>query len=87
MDWDSEQDIPVAAPTDDSSVNKVIDFVYKAYFDRSPFALSDLTHQSGWAWDKTRKADKFGLKNVDISNDWIAADFRPHVKSKAPENA
>lgn len=83
LDWDTEEWLPVGAPTDDATADKVIDFVYKTYIDRSAFALSDLTHQADWAWDKTRKADKFGLKNLDIQNNLIANDFKPHIKAKA----
>ena len=87
VDWDAEQFLPVPAPTSDATVNKVVDFVYTTYIDRSAFALSDLTHQPGWAWDKTRKADKFGLRNVDIPNDMIAEDFKSHIKPKARVDA
>jgi len=87
FDWDAEQELPVAVPTDDTAVDKVIDFVYRTYIDRTAFTLSDMTHQAGWAWDKTRKADKFGLKNVDIPNDLIAADFKPHIKQKVQSDA
>ena len=83
LDWDTEQDLPVPVPADDPAARKVIDFVYKTYLDRSPFSLSDLTHKAGWAWDKTRKADKFGLRNVDISNEAIMEDFKPHIKPKS----
>ena len=86
LDWEAEQDLPVPAPQGDSDADKVIDFVYKTYIDRAAFTLSDLTHQPGWAWDVTRKADKFGLKNVDISNERIQNDFLPHIKPRAASN-
>lgn len=82
IDWDAETDVPVPVPTDDESVNRVIDFVYGAYADRSPFALSDLTHRAGWAWDKTRQNDPFNLRNKDIANELIKADFEPFMKRK-----
>ena len=82
-EWEPDTSSPVPAPTHDAGVNKVIDFVYKTYIDKSPFALSDLTHKDGWAWDRTRKSDKFGLKNKDISNDMVMEDFTPHIKMKA----
>lgn len=81
LDWD-EGDLPVPAPVDDKNASKVINFVYKAYIDRPPFALSDLTHKAGWAWDRTRKADRFGLRNKDIENEWIKDDFKPYIKSE-----
>jgi uncharacterized phage-associated protein len=83
FDWDIGVEVPAAAPADDQSVSKVIDFVYRNYADKSPFELSELTHKSDWAWDRTRKADKFGLKNKDIENEWIKEDFEPYLKKKA----
>lgn len=83
VDWDAEVDVPVAAPGDDKNAAKVIDFVYRAYADRSAFVLSDLTHKSGWAWDKTRQLDPFQLKNKDIDNNLIKVDFEPYMKRKA----
>jgi len=62
LDWDAEEWLPVPVPADDAGATKVIDFVYKTYIDKSAFALSDMTHQAGWAWEKTRQADKYGLK-------------------------
>lgn len=87
LDWEADGEAPVPAPTDDSNVNRVINFVYSTYIDRSPFALSDLTHKTGWAWDRTRQADTYHLKNKDIDNNWIADDFKPHMKSKASKHA
>ena len=87
LDFDAGAYLPVPTPENDKIAEKVIDFVYKTYVDRSPFSLSDLTHQENWAWDRTRKEDKFGLKNKDIVNDWIMTDFKPHVKSKVTQNA
>jgi uncharacterized phage-associated protein len=82
MDWDEGQLGPVAAPEDDVRANKIFDFVVKTYGGRSPHALSDLSHRPGWAWDRTRKADKYHLKNKDIDNEMIREDFVPYIKSK-----
>ncbi|MFN9090790.1 MAG: Panacea domain-containing protein [Alphaproteobacteria bacterium] len=82
LNWDSDTEVPVAVPADDESAKKVIEFVYGAYNASDPFALSDLTHKSGWAWDKTREADPFKLRNKDIQNDLIEKDFKPFVKRK-----
>lgn len=87
IDWDQMGDVPVPAPVDDNEVTKVVNFVYKTYVDRSPFELSDLTHKADWAWDRTRKADKFGLRNKDIENEMIQDDFLPHVKARAKVDA
>lgn len=86
IDWDSEGEVPVPAPTDDEDVTKVIDFIYKTYADRAPFALSDLTHKSDWAWDRIRNADQYHLKNKDIENSMIQEDFQPYIKKRAIEN-
>jgi uncharacterized phage-associated protein len=81
IDWDNEGDIPTPAPVGDTTVEQVIDFVFKAYGDRTPFALSDLTHKDGWAWDRARKADKYQLRNKDIDNELIKEDFKPYLKN------
>jgi len=81
------QDLPVPAPTDDDVATRVIEFIFNTYSELSPFVLSELSHREGWAWDRTRKADKFHLKNKDIDNDWIKEDFRPYIKSKERSDA
>lgn len=83
QDWQSESDVPVPAPVDDTDAVGVIDFVFNTYGDYTPFQLSDMSHKEGWAWDRTRKQDKWQLKNVDISNDWIRDDFAPYLLEAA----
>lgn len=85
IDWDVDEFAPVPAPTDDPDVDRVIEFVVASYGDHSPYVLSDMSHRPGWAWDRTRKDDKFHLKNKDIDNDSIRADFAPYVNRKAPD--
>ena len=83
LDWEEGDFEPVPAPEDDLMVKKIVDFVFKTYSGRPATVLSSMSHKDGWAWDRTRENDKFGLKNVDIPNDWIKEDFKPFIKSKA----
>ena len=82
VDWDTSSVLPVPEPADDPVASKVMDYVTKTYGNVSPFALSELSHKEGWAWDRARKSDKFKLKNIDISNDYIKEDFLPFIKKK-----
>lgn len=83
LDWDEETFLPVPEPQDDLIATRVMDYVIQTYGDVSPFALSELSHKDGWAWDRARKSDKFKLKNIDIDNNLIKADFLPFVNKKA----
>lgn len=85
-DWDSVEPTPAPAPVDDNRADKILDYVVTTYADRSPYALSNLSHRDGWAWDKTRKGDKFHLKNRDIENELIQQDFAPYVKKKPSDS-
>ena len=83
LDWDSGAEIPVPVPEDDKRFDRIADFVVQTYGDVSAFALCELSHKEGWAWDQTRKEDTFGLKNKDIPNDLIERDFAPFLKKKS----
>jgi uncharacterized phage-associated protein len=84
LDWETVTERPVPAPEEDRSARRIIDFVFKTYIEAPSLALSELCRRPGWAWDETRKNDKFNLRHVDIDNSLIKRDFEPFVTSPAP---
>lgn len=85
ISWDDDEvdSIPVPPLFDDPRVQKVIDYVWKQYGHLSAVALSEMTHRPDSPWDKTMKANKFGLKNVDIPQALIDEYFGTLVKKAA----
>jgi uncharacterized phage-associated protein len=83
LDWDAEEEIPVACVFDDPRVQRVIDYVWRTYGSMSPIALSEMTHRPDSPWDKTNKKNLMKLKNIDIPQELIEEYFRPLIKKKA----
>lgn len=72
---------PVATPEDEFA-QRVISFVWDKYKDWKATELSDLSHQSGWAWERVRKRNP-GQRSIDIPNLDIKTDFESLVTKKA----
>ncbi len=84
--WDEEDSIPVPPIFDRPEVQRVIDYVWKQYAHLPAVTLSEMTHRVDSPWDKTMKANKFGLKNIDIPQPLIDEYFGTLVK-KGPKAA
>lgn len=82
IDWDDEGPIPVPPPQSDRRADKIIDFVWDRYGKRSSIELSELTHVEDGPWDRTRKNNKFHIKNKDIPDAFIEEYFSRLIKRK-----
>lgn len=83
FDWDAEDNIPVVADFDtDSNVRRIVNWVWQQYSKFPATTLSEMTHREGSPWDKTMKANTFGLKNLDIDQQVIHEHFAPLTKRK-----
>jgi uncharacterized phage-associated protein len=82
IDWEEGRAIPVPIPTDDKHLNKVLNYVMRAYGKFSGAQLSEMTHRDGSPWDETRKANP-GIRDADIPRRLLKEHFGPLVKKKA----
>lgn len=73
--------IPVPPANNDPTLKRIIDYVWNTYKSWTAFQLSDLSHQSGWAWERVRLANP-NCNNLDIPDDYILKDFKPFVIRK-----
>lgn len=81
-----QRTIPAAPPENDANFVKVRDFVWNFYGKWESTALSDLTHKSGGAWDRTLRAN-IGIQGPQIANEDIRVDFLPLVAPQVPAAA
>lgn len=63
-----------AIKDDEISVKRLLDTIWKMYYDLSGVDLSNLTHQEGSAWSVT-KEENHGLRNCHISDNLIKEEF------------
>ena len=59
---------------DDPDVEKFLERIWEVYGGMSGVQLSNMTHIGDSAWDKAHKGAA-GRKNVDISDEFIKAEF------------
>ncbi|QHJ76282.1 MAG: hypothetical protein [Caudoviricetes sp.] len=70
---------PVPSADDNDPLLKlIIDYVWTTYKSWNAYQLSELSHQSGWAWERIRQAFP-GFQNTDIPDSYIREDFKPLV--------
>ena len=59
---------------DDADVEELLEQIWKVYGHRSAVQLSNLSHESGGAWERAFRAAA-GKKNVEIPDDLNAEEF------------
>lgn len=86
LDWDTGEMVPVPIPSGDKRVDHVVDYVWRTYSPYSALQLSDMTHNPGTPWEKTRK-DNPGIRGVDIPDELLKDYFGKKVKPAQTQNA
>jgi uncharacterized phage-associated protein len=78
-DWDSGAETPTPPVMGDAIFDKILEFVWKNYGHYSAAQLSQMTHETGSPWDKTKKNNS-EIKNAVISLDTLKEYFSGFVK-------